>query len=269
MIAYPEIDPILFQVGPLAVRWYSLSYLAGVLFGWWYLLRLDKAAPATPGQPPVMNQKIRDDIMLWAIFGIVLGGRIGYVLFYNLPYFAANPGEALMIWQGGMSFHGGLLGMILAIYLMSRRYGVRYWPLMDRVACVAPIGLCLGRLANFINGELYGRVTDVPWAMIFPHDPDGMPRHPSQLYQAAGEGLLLFAILNLLFHFTNIRRYPAMTSGVFLIGYAFFRSFAEFFREPDVQLGFIVGDVTMGQILCIPMAMAGVALVIYARRNPA
>lgn len=261
MIPYPDIDPVLVQIGPLAIRWYSLSYLAGVMLGWWYLLKLDS------GTPPLMNQKTRDDIMLWAILGIVLGGRLGYVLFYNLPYYLESPLDAFKVWQGGMSFHGGMAGLITAFYIMCRRAEVNYWELMDRVACVAPIGLCLGRIANFINGELYGRATDVPWAMIFPRDGDAIPRHPSQLYQAALEGLSLFIILNLIFHFTKIRDYKGATCGLFLIGYAFFRSFAELFREPDVQLGFIVGQVTMGQILCIPMALAGIALILYARRT--
>ena len=260
MIPYPNIDPVLVQIGPLAIRWYSLSYLAGVMLGWWYLLRLDNTTP------PLMNQKVRDDMMLWAILGIILGGRLGYVLFYNLPFYFEHPGDALKVWQGGMSFHGGMIGLITAFYVMCRKAKIDYWQFMDRVACVAPIGLCLGRIANFINGELYGRVTNVPWAMIFPHDESGLPRHPSQLYQAALEGLSLFLILNLIFHFTRIRHFRGATCGLFLIGYAFFRSLAEIFREPDMQLGFIVGQVTMGQILCIPMALAGIALISYARR---
>jgi phosphatidylglycerol:prolipoprotein diacylglycerol transferase len=260
MIPYPHIDPVLVELGPIAIRWYSLSYLAGVMLGWWYLLKLDN------GIPPLMNQKMRDDIMLWAILGIVLGGRLGYVLFYNLPYYIENPLDAFKVWQGGMSFHGGMVGLITAFYVMCRRAHVSYWQLMDRVACVAPIGLCLGRIANFINSELYGRASDVPWAMIFPRDELGIPRHPSQLYQAALEGLSLFVILNLLFHFTKIRNYRGATCGLFLFGYGVFRSIAEIYREPDVQLGFIFGQVTMGQILCIPMALFGIALIIYARR---
>lgn len=259
MLAYPDIDPVLLEVGPLAIRWYSLSYLAGILLGFWYLLRLDR------GTPPVMNQTVRDDLMLWAIIGIVLGGRIGYVLFYNLPFYASDPLQALKIWQGGMSFHGGMLGFIFAMWVLCKRQGVSYWRLMDRLACVAPIGLCLGRLANFINGELYGRVTDVPWAMIFPHDPDGLPRHPSQLYQAALEGALLFVCLSLAFHYTKLKDTPGRLSGLFLIGYGVFRAFAEFFREPDMQLGFLAGGLTMGQLLCIPMLGYGAYL--YARRN--
>lgn len=262
MIPYPEIDPILLEVGPLAVRWYSLSYLVGILLGWWYLLKLDDG-----DTKPIMPKKVREDLVLWAVVGVVIGGRLGYVLFYNLPFYLQNPSEALMVWQGGMSFHGGMLGLIVAFYLMCRNAKISYWAVMDRVACVAPIGLCLGRLANFINGELYGRATDAPWAMVFPHDPLGLPRHPSQLYQAALEGLALFILLNLAFHFTRIRHYKGATAGLFLVGYALFRSIAELFREPDVQLGFIVGQVTMGQILCIPMGLAGIALIAYARRN--
>lgn len=260
MITFPNIDPVLLEIGPLAIRWYSLSYLAGILGGWWYLLKLDYQTPH------IMNIKVREDLVLWAIIGIVLGGRLGYVLFYNLPFYFDNPSAALKVWEGGMSFHGGMLGLIAAFYLLCRKQKTDFWAFMDRVACVAPIGLMLGRLANFVNGELYGRATDVAWAMVFPHDPAQLPRHPSQLYQAALEGLSLFIILNLLFHFTRIRNVRGATSGAFLIGYALFRSIAEFFREPDTQLGFIVGQITMGQILCIPMALAGVAIILYARR---
>jgi phosphatidylglycerol:prolipoprotein diacylglycerol transferase len=260
MISFPNIDPVLLEIGPLAIRWYSLSYLVGILGGWWYLLKLDNQTPR------IMSVKVREDLVLWAIVGIVLGGRFGYVLFYNLPFYFDNPAAALKVWEGGMSFHGGMLGLITTFYLMCSRYNADFLAFMDRVACVAPIGLMLGRLANFVNGELYGRVSDAPWAMVFPHDPAQLPRHPSQLYQASLEGLALFIILNILFYFTRIRSIKGAMSGTFLIGYAVFRSIAEFFREPDTQLGFIVGDITMGQILCIPMALAGIAIIIYARR---
>lgn len=249
MIPYPVIDPVLLEVGPFAIRWYSLSYIAGIILGWCYLVRINKLPiPAFP-------QKALDDIMIWVIFGIVLGGRVGYVLFYNLPYFADHPGDVLKLWQGGMSFHGGMIGTILAIYLLCRRHKIDFLPAMDRVAVVAPIGLMLGRLANFINGELYGRVSDVPWAMIFPGDP--FARHPSQLYQAALEGLALLIILSIAVRFYSIRNRAGQLSGIFLMFYAMFRSFAELFREPDTQLGFIAGHVTMGQILCIPMFLLG------------
>lgn len=264
MLTYPNIDPVLLEIGPLAVRWYSLSYLAGILIGWRYLLALDTEK--------LMNAKLREDIVLWAVCGVVLGGRIGYVLFYNGGYFLHNPLEALKIWEGGMSFHGGMLGVILAFYLMCRVHKISYWKLMDRVACVTPIGLFLGRIANFINGELYGRAAspDFPLAMVFPHDPLQLPRHPSQLYQAALEGLLLFVLLNLVFHYTKARKYPGVLSGLFLAGYAVTRSIAECFREPDAHLGFILGQVTMGQVLCLPMLAVGITLIAYGcRRKPA
>lgn len=264
MIAYPTIDPVLLEIGPLAIRWYSLSYLAGILLGFWYVTKLDRE------KPYVFNAKVREDIMLWAIVGVVLGGRIGYVLFYNGPYFLEHPGDALKLWEGGMSFHGGMLGVIFGLLLMTKYYALSYWRMMDRIACVTPIGLGLGRLANFVNGELYGRAADpsLPWAMIFPHDPAQIPRHPSQLYEALLEGVALFALLNLTYHFTKARKYPGMISGLFLVGYAVFRTTCEFFREPDVQLGFIIEQVTMGQILCLPMALAGLTIMAYGYRHP-
>lgn len=261
MLTYPHIDPVLLEIGPLAIRWYSLSYLAGILIGWRYLLKLDT--------DKLMSARLREDIVLWAVCGVVLGGRIGYVLFYNGGYFLQNPLEALKIWEGGMSFHGGMLGVIVAFYLMCRVHKISYWQLMDRVACVTPIGLFLGRIANFINGELYGRAAspDFPLAMVFPQDPEQLPRHPSQLYEAALEGLVLFLLLNLVFHYTNARRYPAVLSGLFLAGYAVARSLAEAFREPDAHLGFILGQVTMGQVLCLPMLAVGITLIAYGSRR--
>lgn len=263
MLTYPVIDPIIMEIGPLAIRWYSLSYLVGILLGWFYMLRLDRDAPH------ILSAKVREDIVLWAVAGIVLGGRVGYVLFYNGAYYLEHPLEALKIWEGGMSFHGGLLGLIFAFWLMCRQHGTNFWPLMDRAACVAPIGIFLGRIANFINGELYGRAAaaDFPLAMIFPHDPAQIPRHPSQLYQAALEGLALFVLINLIFHLTNAKKHPAMLSGFFLLGYGALRFIAEFFREPDAQLGFIMGHITMGQVLCLPMMLLGLTLVAYAARR--
>ncbi len=256
-IAFPNIDPILLEIGPFSVRWYSLSYVAGILLGWWYLHKLNAF------EPPALSQKALDDIMIWAIFGVILGGRLGYVAFYNLEYFLAHPNEIIQVWKGGMSFHGGLIGVILAIYLMCLRNKIAFWPVMDRVACVTPIGLFLGRVANFINGELYGRVTDMPWGMIFPGDP--FARHPSQLYEAVLEGLVLFIILSIAVRKSSIRLKPAMLSGIFLIGYGVARSTAEIFREPDAHLGFIIGELTMGQVLCIPMILLGVVLMLYSR----
>lgn len=253
-IVFPAIDPIAVSVGPFAVHWYALSYVAGILLGWWYLHHLNKISGH------LLENKAMDDIILWAVLGIILGGRIGYVVFYNAEYYLSHPEEALMIWRGGMSFHGGLIGVILAIILFCRKYKVKFWPVIDIIACVTPIGLGLGRIANFINAELYGRATEVPWGVIFPGQL--LPRHPSQLYEAAMEGLVLMLIMYALVKFTKAQKKPGTLSGFFLIFYAIFRSIAELFREPDVHIGFLAYGTTMGQLLCIPMFLFGLYLVL-------
>ncbi len=253
-IILPVIDPIMVSFGPVAIRWYAMSYVAGILLGWWLVHRLNEHTPK------VFTQKALDDIIIWAIFGIILGGRIGYILFYNLPFYAHNPADILKVWQGGMSFHGGLLGVIIATWLFAKRHKLQYWRVIDLLAIVTPIGLCLGRLANFINGELYGRAASVQWAMIFPTDETGLPRHPSQLYESATEGVLLFIIMLLAAKNTRLRAEPGRLSGIFLIGYGTFRAFCEHFREPDAQLGFIASQLTMGQLLCVPMVLYGIYL---------
>lgn len=260
-MTFPQIDPILFEIGPLAIRWYALAYVAGIFLGWWLLKRLSEK-----DTPPLLSEKALDDIMLYAICGIILGGRLGYVLFYNLDFYLEHPGEALKIWQGGMSFHGGLLGMIAAMAIFARRFKIRFLTLMDYIAVCAPIGLFFGRIANFINGELWGRVSDVWWAMVFPTG-GPLPRHPSQLYEAALEGLLLFAILLLLATRTKIRHKPGFLSGVFLLGYGVARSFVEQFREPDEQLGFLWDIITMGQLLSLPMILGGLYLIWQAKEK--
>jgi phosphatidylglycerol:prolipoprotein diacylglycerol transferase len=264
MIAFPNIDPVAFHIGPLAVRWYALAYMAGVLAGWRYLLYLGRL---TPPQGPA--PKVYDDYISWAVLGIILGGRLGYVLFYNFDYFLLHPAEALMLWHGGMSFHGGAAGVILATWVFCRRNKIHFLTFADRMVCVVPIGLFFGRIANFINGELYGRVADVPWAMVFPRGGD-LPRHPSQLYHAALEGLALLLILSVLAHRPDIREKRGFLGGTFLLFYGLFRGFVEFFREPDVQIGFLWGGVTMGQLLCIPMIAAGAWLIAqsYKKLSP-
>jgi phosphatidylglycerol:prolipoprotein diacylglycerol transferase len=252
-IPFPMIDPVIFHIyGPFAVRWYSLSYVAGILLGWWWLTRLNRLSP------PAFTQKAMDDIVIWAILGVVIGGRFGYVLFYKPMEYLAHPAKIFAMWEGGMSFHGGLLGVIVATYLLARRNKIQFWPMIDLLACVTPIGLLLGRIANFINGELYGRTTDVAWAMVFPSSP--YERHPSQLYEAALEGLLLLIIINLCVRSARIRQHPGRLSGIFLIGYGSFRAFVEFFREPDQHIGYILEYFTMGQMLCIPMVAFGLYL---------
>ncbi|WP_262689942.1 prolipoprotein diacylglyceryl transferase [Kordiimonas aestuarii] len=247
VIAYPEIDPVLVKIGPLAIRWYSLAYIAGLLFGWWFIRR--KASK--PGAP--LSPAHVDDFLTWAIIGVIAGGRLGYVLFYNLPAYVQDPIAIFRLWDGGMSFHGGALGVVLAIILFCRKHKLDLMRVADLIAIVAPIGLLTGRIANFINGELWGRPTDVSWAMIFPGDPLGVPRHPSQLYEAFGEGLLLFLILQFLYHKTPLaKRAPGFIAGVFFLGYGLARILVEFVREPDAHLGLTAG-ISRGQMLSVPM----------------
>lgn len=234
-----------------------MAYIMGIVMGAWYIDKLNK-------KPPVIkNLKPFDDLMVWAIIGIVAGGRMGYVLFYNLSYYAVHPFEALQVWHGGMSFHGGLIGFVTAIYILCRKQRMPFLGVMDLCACVAPLGLFFGRIANFINGELYGRITDSPFGMIFPNGGD-KPRHPSQLYEAFLEGLVLFIILFCCIKFTRARGKVGMMSGIFLLGYSIARTVVENFREPDEQVGFIFGSFTMGQLLSVPMVMLGAFLVFRA-----
>ena len=259
-IPFPMIDPVLLQIGPFAIRWYALAYIAGIVLGWRLARRLVVLAPkvATPEQV--------DDFVTWVTLGIILGGRFGYVIFYRPDIFLRAPWEILYLWQGGMSFHGGALGVILALFFFTRRQGLDWVAFSDRVVCVVPIGIFLGRLANFINGELWGRVSDVPWAMIFPGaGPD--PRHPSQLYQAGLEGLCLFILLMVLVYRPSVRARIGVLSGVFLAGYGVARFIGEFFRQPDAHLGFLFAGATMGQLLSLPMIAVGAWLVLRGMRR--
>jgi phosphatidylglycerol---prolipoprotein diacylglyceryl transferase len=254
ILTFPHIDPVLISIGPLAVRWYALAYIVGIIAGWIYA-RAIIASPKLWGGPAPLTVAQYDDFIVWVTLGIILGGRIGYVLFYNFPHFREHPIEILQLWNGGMSFHGGVLGSALAVILFALRRGISILSLGDVTLAVAPIGLFLGRLANFINGELWGRPTDVPWAMIFPTG-GPVPRHPSQLYEAALEGLLLLAILAVLVRCGALKR-PGLVSSSFAIGYGLLRIFCEFFREPDPQLGFLWGGLTMGMLLSVPLIAAG------------
>jgi phosphatidylglycerol---prolipoprotein diacylglyceryl transferase len=261
-IPYPEIDPVLIQLGPFAIRWYALAYIAGLLIGWHIMRRVCE-------QPPkLLSSKKIDDFLLWAALGVMLGGRLGYVVFYKPAFFAQNPLSIFTLWEGGMSFHGGLLGVIVAILLFALRNGVSPFMLSDLVAIVTPIGLFFGRLANFINGELWGRPSDVPWAMIFPRG-GPLPRHPSQLYQAFFEGIVLFVVIFLVWRLTNARRRPGLLTGVFCAGYGIARIVGEIFREPDAFLGFLWGPITMGMLLSLPMVAFGAWLIVRAERRPA
>jgi phosphatidylglycerol:prolipoprotein diacylglycerol transferase len=253
-IAFPPLDPVLVQIGPFALRWYALAYIAGLVIGW----RLLRRIVARPGW--LLTPLDIDDLLTFATFGVILGGRIGYVLFYQGDYYLTHPHEILYVWRGGMSFHGGLIGVLTAAAIFARMRRVPFLEVGDALATVTPIGLFFGRLANFINSELWGRVTDVPWGVIFPNG-GPLPRHPSQLYEAALEGVLLFCIVSWLAWKPRDPLRRGLLSGVFLTGYALCRIFVELFRQPDVQLGFLVGGLTMGQILSLPMLLAGLWLI--------
>lgn len=259
MLTYPQINPVAFSLGPLDVHWYGLMYLIGIGGAW--LLAKKRLA----GFDPSWNNEKLSDLIFWVAMGVILGGRCGYVLFYNFEQFLANPLWLFKVWEGGMSFHGGLIGVMLATWLFGRKNGKSFFQLMDFIAPLVPIGLGAGRIGNFIGGELWGRASDVPWAMVFPNDPLQLARHPSQLYQAALEGLALFVLL---WAYTRKPRPTMAVSGMFLIGYGVFRFLIEFVREPDAQLGYIAfGWLTMGQLLTIPMLMAGAALIAWAYRR--
>mgnify|MGYP001363923621 FL=1 len=257
-IAFPNIDPVLFELGPVVVRWYSLAFIAGLLIGWRYLRRQAVTSPNTVDEHDV------DDFLVWATIGVVFGGRLGYVLFYKPGFYFGNPSEILAVWRGGMSFHGGFLGVVIAGLIFVRMRNIPALNFADLLSCVAPIGLFFGRLANFVNGELFGRITDVPWAMVFPRGgPE--PRHPSQLYEAVLEGLVLFVLLYLLSRQEPLRRRPGLLTGVFLSGYGGFRIVGETFRQPDLHLGLLTFGLTMGQWLSLPMLGAGFYLIARAR----
>lgn len=263
VLIFPQFDPVMVHVGPLAIRWYAMAYITALLVGWRLVRRLVTLAPraATPEQV--------DDFLTWATLGVVLGGRLGYILFYQPQLYLEHPLAALQVWHGGMSFHGGALGVVLALALFSWRNGLSFLAFSDRVTVVVPMGLGLGRVANFINGELWGRAApaDLPWAMIFPQaGPE--PRHPSELYEALLEGAVLFTIMWLVARNRRIRERPGFLAGLFLFGYAVARSVCEFFREPDAFIGFLPFGTTMGQILCIPMAIAGAGLMAQAMMRP-
>jgi phosphatidylglycerol:prolipoprotein diacylglycerol transferase len=288
LIPFPAIDPVAISLGPFAIRWYALAYIVGLVIGWRYCLML------ADRPPKLVARRDIDDFLVWATLGVVLGGRIGYVLFYNFDYYADHPLQALYLWHGGMSFHGGALGVTLAIVLFARQRKLSIFALADIVIEAIPIGLFFGRIANFINGELYGRISDVGWAMIFPNGavredavPLGLsglcqnvtladgtaglncPRHPSELYEAACEGLLLFVLL-LIAERRGVRRRPGIETGIFLVGYAVARMSGELFRQPDAQLGYLLFGMTMGQLLSIPVLIAGLVIIWWAgRRSPA
>lgn len=260
VLLFPQFDPVIVQFGPFAIRWYALAYITSLVIGWRVVRRLVRMAPAVATPLQV------DDFLTWATLGVVLGGRLGYVLFYQPMTYLAHPATILAVWEGGMSFHGGMLGVAIAIIVFCRRQKIPLLGFADRIAVVAPLGLGLGRLANFINGELWGRPAPdwLPWAMIFPRA-GLVPRHPSQIYQALLEGALLLVVMTTLARRETLRRRFGLLTGVFLCGYGLARIIGEFFREPDAFLGFLAFGATMGQILSLPMVAVGIWLIARAR----
>ena len=258
---FPEIDPVAIQLGPFAIRWYALAYIVGLVLGWRYAMRLGRRND-TPVEALHMDQ-----FFVWAAVGVILGGRLGYVLFYGLPFFLDNPGRAFAVWEGGMSFHGGILGVTIAGILFCRLKGIPVLSFGDILGTVSPIGLFFGRIANFINGELYGRPTDGPLGMIFPNS-DGQPRHPSQLYEAALEGLVLFIVVNLMVWRFGAYRRPGLVMGAFVAGYGLSRFVVEFFRQWDAGIDLAFGWLSRGQQLSVPMILLGLYFVFRALQRP-
>lgn len=268
LINFPVFNPIALSLGPIAIRWYALAYIGGIVIGWVYARSLVRKERLWGGPAPITLPQL-DDFILWVTLGIILGGRTGYVLFYNLPFFIQHPAEIFQLWNGGMSFHGGFMGCVIAVMWFARRNGISILSLGDITTAVGPIGLFLGRLANFINSELWGRTADpsLPWAMIFPNG-GPLPRHPSQLYEAGLEGIVLFAILAVMIRMGALKR-PGLILGSFIAIYGLARITSELFREPDPQLGFLWGGLTMGMLLSVPMIIVGAMIITAAVRRGA
>jgi len=265
LLPFPAINPVLVQLGPLAIRWYALAYIAGLLAGWWLIRRIVASDALWGGLKRPTPDSI-DDLLVYCALGVVIGGRLGNVLFYDPSYYFSHPLEIFKVWEGGMAFHGGLIGAAIGVALFARRYQVPLLTMFDLASLVAPIGLFFGRIANFIRPELWGRPTDVPWAMIFPGS-DGVPRHPSQLYEAALEGAAVFAVLAAVARAGGLRR-PGRIAGLFGLLYAAARTFCEFYRDPDPRLEDLGGGLTMGMLLSAPLALIGLALLAYSFKTP-
>ena len=262
-ITINPISPVAFSIFGLDIRWYALAYVAAFVIGYWLFCRLMRRADSVVS----LSKKQMDDLLTAIIIGVIVGGRLGYVLFYDLGYFLSHPLQILAVWHGGMSFHGGLIGVIMATFIYAHRHTVNAWKILDLLAVVAPIGLFFGRIANFINREVMGRPTDVPWAVVFNGDTP-IPRHPSPLYEAATEGILLFAIMCCLYRYTSLKKRPGALAGIMGMGYAVFRMLCEIFRAPDAQIGFLTSwGLTMGQLLSLIMFFAGGAIFIFAIRK--
>jgi phosphatidylglycerol:prolipoprotein diacylglycerol transferase len=266
-VPFPNIDPIAFAIGPFVVRWYALAYLVGVLGGAAYGASILRRHGLWRDNRPPFEPGAIWDFAFWSVIGIIVGGRLGYVLFYNLGYYAQNPGEIVALWDGGMSFHGGLAGIMVAMALFTRFKGGNILSGFDLLGAIGTIGVFLGRVANFINAELYGAPTTLPWGVVFPTDPEQLPRHPTQLYEALLEGVLLFIVIRIATHQLKALKHPGLVAGIFGIGYALSRILVEFFRLPDLQLGYLFGGwLTMGMLLSLPVLVAGIGLVAFALR---
>ncbi|MCP5369315.1 MAG: prolipoprotein diacylglyceryl transferase [Rickettsiaceae bacterium] len=256
---FPDIDPVIISIGPIDIHWYAFAYVVGILIGWYYCDQLIKRNYAHG-----ITKENLDDFISWLILSIIIGGRLGYVIFYDPVKYLAAPLEILKTYKGGMSFHGGMIGVLIASLAFCKKNKVNFFHLIDLIATATPIALFLGRIANFINGELYGRVTHLPWAMIFPHS-DMLPRHPSQLYEAFLEGIILFLILHYQVIYKLALKNRGLLTGYFLSFYALFRIIVEFIREPDEKLGYFAQYFTMGQMLSIPMLLVGIFLLLKAK----
>ena len=266
LLKFPVFDPIAISIGPIAIRWYALAYIGGIVLGWLYARSLLKNERLWGGPAPISVNQL-DDFILWVTIGIIVGGRAGYALLYNLPFYIERPAEIFQLWKGGMSFHGGFLGCVVAVMWFARRNHISILSLGDITTAVGPIGLFLGRLANFVNSELWGRPADpeLPWAMVFPNG-GAVPRHPSQLYEAGLEGLLLFSILAVMIRFGALKR-RGLILGSFITMYGLARITGEHFREPDPQLGFLWGGLTMGMLLSVPMVIVGATIILLVLRH--
>ncbi len=257
-----NLDPVLIDFGFISIRWYSLAYIFGILIGWWFGKKIIRHILKTNSIKFKLDDF--DDFISYLIISIVVGGRLGYVIFYNLKYYISNPSDIFKVWEGGMSFHGALLGIIIGTYLFSKKKGVSTFFMLDIVACVAPIGIFLGRIANFINSELIGKVTDISWSVTFPLV-DTLPRHPSQLYEAMLEGVILFFILNILIYKKKYK--IGSSSCLFLVFYGVFRIISEFFREPDSQIGYLFNSLSMGAVLSFLMVISGLVILSILKKN--
>jgi phosphatidylglycerol---prolipoprotein diacylglyceryl transferase len=263
-ILHPNIDPVALRLGPFEVHWYALAYVVGILFAVWYIKHLSRQPRLWGAAPPTLDARETDEFFIYALLGVILGGRLGYVLFYKPLFYLANPLEILKTWDGGMSFHGGFLGVVIACILFGRPRGKTLDRMLDLGAAAVPVGLGLGRIANFINAELWGRASAAPWAVIFPGE--SFARHPSQLYEAVLEGGLLFLAVRISTHTFGALKYPGRASGIFALGYGLSRIIAEFFREPDQHIGYVGGVFTMGMLLSLPLVGVGIWLLLRSRR---